>query len=188
MFSFLTLIVAASIASLGIILLSHRINRDPEIIRSPENQPLNIPVVHVVLNHPQAVLPSRATPQSAGLDLTAVEDVILGPGDRALVPTGIVVVIPEGYEGQVRSRSGLALKRGLVVLNAPGTIDSDYRGELGVILHNTSKVTAGVSAGDRVAQLVIAKVDAPILTKTTFEEVSETTRGQGGFGSTGGTK
>lgn len=130
-----------------------------------------------------AIVPKRATEGSAGFDLHATEDVILGPGDRALVQTGVSVELPLGYEGQVRSRSGLAAKRGLIVLNSPGTVDSDYRGEIGVILYNASKVTVGVNAGDRVAQLVICPVAEFEL--VAGEVGTETARGTGGFGSTG---
>lgn len=128
-------------------------------------------------------LPAYATAGAAGMDLLAARDMTLAPGARALVPTGIAVALPEGFEMQVRPRSGLALKHGVTVLNAPGTVDSDYRGEVGVILLNTSDTPFVIARGDRIAQAVFAPV-----TRATFEEVvvlPETTRGTGGFGSTG---
>ena len=129
--------------------------------------------------------PRYETPQSAGMDLPAhlPEAIDLAPGERVLVPTGLRLQIPPGYEGQVRPRSGLALKRGLTVLNAPGTIDADYRGEVGVLLVNLSGEPQRIEPGERVAQLVIAPV-----TRASWEEVEEldeSDRGGGGFGSTG---
>jgi dUTP pyrophosphatase len=127
--------------------------------------------------------PARATAGAAGADLVAAEDVTIPPGGVHAVATGIALAIPEGYEGQVRPRSGLALKHGVTVLNAPGTIDADYRGEVKVILINHGPEPFRVSRGDRIAQLVIAAV-----TPARFERVDvlpETDRGQGGFGSTG---
>lgn len=129
--------------------------------------------------------PRYETPQSAGMDLRAhlPEAVVLAPGRRVLVPTGLRLQIPRGYEGQVRPRSGLALKRGLTVLNAPGTIDADYRGEVGVLLVNLSAEPQRIEPGERIAQLVIAPV-----TRVRWEEVEEldeSERGRGGFGSTG---
>jgi len=131
-------------------------------------------------------LPARATPGSSGYDLcAAVEgDVVMAPGARALVPTGFSIALPEGYEAQVRPRSGLALKHGIVLPNAPGTIDADYRGEIQVILQNTGAEPFTVRRGDRVAQLVVAPVS-----RAAFEEVDRldaTRRGDGGFGHTGG--
>ncbi|NPA32335.1 MAG: dUTP diphosphatase [Aquificae bacterium] len=130
-------------------------------------------------------LPSYATPGSSGLDLRAAveEPVVLKPFSRALIPTGIVLEIPEGYEGQVRPRSGLALKHGITVLNAPGTIDSDYRGEVKVILINLGREEFVVTRGERIAQLVIAPVVRAKLVPS--DELSRTDRGSGGFGSTG---
>jgi len=130
-------------------------------------------------------LPSYATPGSVGLDLcAAVEDgVVLEPGERALIPTGLIIEIPEGYEGQIRPRSGLALKKGITVLNSPGTIDSDYRGEVKVILINLGKEKVEIKRGERIAQLVIAPVVRVDLEET--PDISETLRGGGGFGSTG---
>ncbi|MFT5089593.1 MAG: dUTP pyrophosphatase [Candidatus Latescibacterota bacterium] len=130
-------------------------------------------------------LPAYETAQSAGMDLRAdLEEVIsLAPGQRALVPTGLFIEIPEGYEAQVRPRSGLALKRGLTVLNSPGTIDADYRGEVGVILVNLSQEEQRIEKGDRVAQLLFAPVARAELVEV--EVLGETERGSGGFGSTG---
>lgn len=130
-------------------------------------------------------LPDYETTHSAGLDLRAHldEPLSLAPGARALVPSGLRLEIPAGYEAQVRPRSGLALKRGLTVLNAPGTIDADYRGDVGVILVNLSDTEQRIEPGDRVAQLVFAPV-----TRVCWEEVEqlgESDRGTGGFGSTG---
>ncbi len=130
-------------------------------------------------------LPARSTPGAAGYDLCAAvtEDLIVAPGGRVLVPTGFRIAIPAGYEGQVRPRSGLALKHGIVLPNAPGTIDSDYRGELKVILMNTDEKPFAIRRGERVAQLVIAPVVAADFTEVA--ELSETGRGERGFGHTG---
>jgi dUTP pyrophosphatase len=128
-------------------------------------------------------LPARATEHAAGLDIVAAEDVTLAPGQRRAVATGFAVAIPHGYELQVRPRSGLALKHGITCLNTPGTIDSDYRGEVKVILANLGSEPFEIRRGERIAQLV----PAPVL-HANFDEVSqlsETTRGSGGFGSTG---
>ena len=130
-------------------------------------------------------LPAYQTGGSAGMDVhAAVEDVMnIKPGDRAVVPTGLRLAIPPGYEGQVRARSGLALKEGIILPNAPGTIDSDYRGVVGVILMNLGSRPFAIRRGDRIAQLVICPVG-----RAKFEEVeniSDTGRGDGGFGHTG---
>ena len=128
-------------------------------------------------------LPSYASDGAAGLDVVAAEDLTLAPGQRHAVATGFAIAIPEGYEVQVRPRSGLALKHGITCLNSPGTIDHDYRGEVKVILANLGNEPFPVRRGERIAQLV----PAPVL-KAAFREVeslSETTRGAGGFGSTG---
>jgi dUTP pyrophosphatase len=128
-------------------------------------------------------LPARATDHAAGLDVVAAEDVTLAPGQRHAVATGFAIAIPHGHEVQVRPRSGLALKHGITCLNTPGTIDSDYRGEVKVILANLGAEPFHVRRGERIAQLV----PAPVL-KAEFREVealSETDRGTGGFGSTG---
>jgi len=129
-------------------------------------------------------LPAYATGGAAGMDVVSAEDVTIAPGARHAVATGLAVAIPPGYEIQVRPRSGLALKHGISVPNAPGTIDSDYRGELKVILVNLGNEPFVVARGDRVAQLVLAPV-----TRASWDEVAEleeTQRGAGGFGSTGG--
>ena len=138
-----------------------------------------------VVNKGRHPLPAYETAQSAGMDLRAAleGDLVLAPGDRALVPTGLFLQIPPGYEAQVRPRSGLALKRGLTVLNAPGTIDADYRGEVGVILVNLSAAEQIIAPGDRVAQLLFAPVTRGELIEVAALE--ETARGGGGFGSTG---
>jgi dUTP pyrophosphatase len=139
-----------------------------------------------VLPHGEGLeLPSYATPGAAGCDLRAAvaEPLTLAPGARALVPTGIAVAIPEGHEGQVRMRSGLALRHGLSLLNGPGTIDSDYRGEIGVILANLGAEPVTIERGERIAQLVIAPVAQLRLEKVA--ELPATSRHTGGFGSTG---
>jgi dUTP pyrophosphatase len=130
-------------------------------------------------------LPAYQTPASAGLDLRAALDapLVLEAGGRSLIPTGLRLEIPPGYEGQVRPRSGLALKRGLAVLNAPGTIDADYRGEVGVILINLSREAQRIEPGERIAQLVFAPVARAILIEV--ESLADSERGAGGFGSTG---
>jgi dUTP pyrophosphatase len=129
-------------------------------------------------------LPAYATPGAAGMDVLAAEDVTLAPGARHAVATGLALAIPPGYEVQVRPRSGLALKHGITVPNTPGTIDSDYRGELKVILVNHGGEPFAIARGDRIAQLVLA----PVVTATWREvaELDDTARGAGGFGSTGG--
>lgn len=130
-------------------------------------------------------LPERASPGSAGLDLRAAlaDELRLAPGERALVPTGLVAAIPPGWEGQVRPRSGLALRHGLTLLNTPGTIDSDYRGELQVLVVNLGQEPVTLSRGERIAQLVLAPVAA--LPVVEVEDLDDTDRGPGGFGSTG---
>lgn len=133
--------------------------------------------------HPDAVLPSYAHPGDAGMDVRSVEDLVIPAGGRALVHTGLVAVIPDGYELQVRSRSGLALKSGVAVLNSPGTVDAGYRGEIGVILANFGDGGFVVKKGDRVAQLVAAPVTVAEIFET--DSVDATDRGAGGFGSTG---
>jgi dUTP pyrophosphatase len=138
-----------------------------------------------IINKSKHTLPKYETEQSAGVDLRAniEESIILKPLERTLVKTGLFMALPNGYEAQVRPRSGLAYKNGITVLNSPGTIDADYRGEVGVILVNLSNENFIINDGERIAQLVIAKHEQP-----TFVEVdvlSETERGTGGFGSTG---
>ncbi len=132
-------------------------------------------------------LPASASPGSAGLDLRAAiaegEEIVLHPGARALIPTGLVLEIPPGWEGQVRPRSGLALRHGIGLLNSPGTIDSDYRGEVGVILINLGESPFPIRRGDRIAQLVFARIE-PVEWEES-ETLAETGRGDAGFGSTG---
>jgi dUTP pyrophosphatase len=130
-------------------------------------------------------LPAYETAHAAGMDLAAaVElDVMLQPGERALIPTGLAIAVPEGYEAQVRPRSGLAARSGITVLNSPGTVDADYRGEVKVILANLGAEPFTVSRGMRIAQMVIAPVATAALTEV--DTLPETARGQGGFGSTG---
>lgn len=134
-------------------------------------------------------LPSRHSEQAAGLDLMAAtpegESVILGPGERALIATGFAVELPPGFEGQIRPRSGLALKEGVTVLNAPGTIDSDYRGEMKVLLINLGDKPFVVTRGARIAQLVVSRFEP--ITPCETAELSGTSRGEKGFGSTGWT-
>lgn len=133
--------------------------------------------------HPDAVLPAYAHPSDAGMDLRSVDELTLAPGARALVHTGLVMLLPPQYEAQVRPRSGLALKNGVTVLNTPGTIDSGYRGEVGVVLVNLGADEFCVKKGDKIAQMVIAPVTQPAIVET--DVVGETDRGAGGFGSTG---
>ncbi len=133
--------------------------------------------------HPDALLPAYAHPGDAGLDLSACESAVLQPGERRLVRTGLALELPPGTEGQVRPRSGLALKHGVTLLNAPGTIDEGYRGELGVILINHGHEPFEVRPGMRVAQLVVAPVLRVAVAEA--EAVSGSARGAGGFGSTG---
>ena len=128
-------------------------------------------------------LPEYATPASAGVDLRASDGCVIPPGGRALVPTGLRIALPEDYEAQIRPRSGLALRHGVTLPNSPGTIDADYRGEIGVILMNLGQEPFVVEPGDRIAQMVVAPV-----TRVAWSEVEEldaTERGEGGFGSTG---
>lgn len=132
---------------------------------------------------PRAVLPAYAKPGDAGMDLRAIEALEIPPGEARLARTGLVVEIPPGFEGQVRPRSGLALKHAVTVLNTPGTVDAGYRGEVGVILVNHGRTPFAVAAGDRVAQLVLARFEEAAVTEA--GELSETERGAGGFGSSG---
>lgn len=138
-----------------------------------------------VINKGRQPLPAYATAQSAGMDLRAniPESITLQPLERRLIPTGLHIALPEGYEAQVRPRSGLALKHGITVLNSPGTIDSDYRGELMVLLINLSQDPFTVNDGERIAQLVIARHEQAVL--TAVEVLEETERGTGGYGHTG---
>lgn len=142
---------------------------------------IKIPVV----NRGHQQLPAYATTQSAGMDLRANLDapVTLHPMERRLIPTGLHIALPEGYEAQVRPRSGLALKHGLTVLNAPGTIDADYRGDIGVVLINLSTEDFVINDGERIAQLVIARYEQAEF--QLVEQLDETERGEGGYGHTG---
>ena len=145
--------------------------------------PIPIPVLRVGGRGEPLELPRYQTAGAAGMDLRADEPVDLAPGERRLVPTGIAVAIPPGWEGQVRPRSGLALKLGLGMPNAPGTIDSDYRGEVGVILVNWGQERVQLARGERIAQLVVAPVTRASL--VLVADLPDTGRGGGGFGSTG---
>lgn len=138
-----------------------------------------------LLKHGPKVLPEYATKGSAGLDIMAAihEPISIGPGERILVPSGFKLEIPVEYEVQIRPRSGLAIKHGITVLNSPGTIDSDYRGEIGIILINHSKNKFIINPKDRIAQMVICKVTKMNLVKVSL--LNNTERGSGGFGSTG---
>lgn len=138
-----------------------------------------------IINRSHHSLPQYATPQSAGLDLRAnlENPITLQPLERCLVPTGLFMALPAGYEAQVRPRSGLAIKKGITVLNTPGTIDADYRGEICVILVNLSQEPFVIEDGERIAQMVIARHEQAEW--VTVEELSETERGAGGFGHSG---
>lgn len=141
--------------------------------------------VKVINLNPNNPLPKYETPDSAGMDLRANIDAeyIIEPGERILIPTGLKMAIPSGYECQIRPRSGLALKKGITVLNTPGTIDASYRGEVGVIIINHSNDTFTINPGDRIAQAVFNKVEYVELEEV--DELDETERGEGGFGHTG---
>lgn len=138
-----------------------------------------------VINRSRFDLPRYATPLSAGMDVRANIDeaVVLRPLERAMIPTGLSIELPEGYEMQIRPRSGLAAKHGITVLNSPGTIDADYRGEIRVILVNLSNEEFRIEAGERIAQMVVARHEQVEWELT--EELGESERGEGGFGSTG---
>ncbi|MCB1532562.1 MAG: dUTP diphosphatase [Alphaproteobacteria bacterium] len=153
---------------------------------STSTPPNKLPVALKVLDHASDLkIPAYETVQSAGMDLTAAlsEPVELAPGQRALIPTGLSIALPAGYEAQVRPRSGLALKQGITVLNTPGTIDADYRGEIGVILINLGQESVTIERGMRVAQMVIARHEQ--VEWEISEDLEESERGAGGFGSTG---
>jgi dUTP pyrophosphatase len=139
--------------------------------------------IKIVLCDPRATLPSYETEGASGFDLRSISPMIINSGEIVLVKTGLQMEIPRGYELQIRSRSGLALKNGVHVLNSPGTVDSDYRGEIGVILKNSGNEPFVIGSGDRIAQGVIAEVTQVEFEKV--EQLSETNRGNGGFGSTG---
>ena len=138
-----------------------------------------------IVNKGHQPLPQYATPQSAGMDLRANldESVTLKPLERRLIPTGLHIALPAGYEAQVRPRSGLAMKKGITVLNTPGTIDADYRGEIGVVLINLSQEEFVVNDGERIAQMVIARHENAEFIEV--EVLDETERGEGGYGHTG---
>lgn len=138
-----------------------------------------------VVNRGHQQLPAYATPQSAGMDLRANIEapITLRPMERRLIPTGLHIALLEGYEAQVRPRSGLALKRGITVLNSPGTIDADYRGEVGVLLINLSQEDFVINDGERIAQMVIARHEQADF--VVVEELDQTERGEGGYGHTG---
>lgn len=146
---------------------------------------MKIPIARINVHENNITLPKYATPGSAGMDLFAAlqSDMILKPNDSYLFPTGIKIELPEGYEAQVRPRSGLAINHNIIVLNSPGTIDSDYRGEIKVILKNLGEKDFVVKNGDRIAQLVIASYIR--IEWDEVEKVNETKRGSGGFGHTG---
>lgn len=138
-----------------------------------------------IINRSKHPMPEYATPLSAGMDLRANldEPMVLAPMQRALVPTGLYIALPCGYEAQVRPRSGLAIKKGVTVLNSPGTIDADYRGEVCVILINLSDTPFTITDGERIAQMVIARHET--VEWQSVESLSDTERGEGGFGHTG---
>lgn len=146
---------------------------------------MNSVVVEIKYLREGAAAPAYMTEHAAGMDLfAATEDTLrLAPGQRALVPTGIALAIPVGYEAQVRPRSGLALKKGVTLVNSPGTIDADYRGEIGVIVINHGAEEVSIVSGDRIAQLVVAPVCRAVLQQV--EELDQTVRADGGFGHTG---
>jgi dUTP pyrophosphatase len=134
-------------------------------------------------NNPDLPLPAYETAQAAGMDLRAAEDAVLQPGARQMIATGLAIALPEGFEAQVRPRSGLAAKHGITCLNSPGTVDADYRGELKVILINLGQEPFVLKRGDRIAQMVIAPVTRANLIES--DALDDTARGAGGFGSTG---
>jgi len=144
---------------------------------------VTVKVTRVGHRGPPLELPRYETPGSAGMDLRADEPFTLAPGERRLVSTGLALEIPPGHEGQVRPRSGLAVKHGIAIVNAPGTIDSDYRGEVKVVLVNLGREPVPFARGDRIAQLVVAPVVRARI--ELVEDLSNTDRGAGGFGSTG---
>lgn len=142
--------------------------------------------IHInILNRSANPIPAYATPGSAGMDIRANLDeaVTLQPLERRLIPTGLFIELPEGYEAQIRPRSGMAIKQGITCLNSPGTVDADYRGELKIILINLSDTIQVINHSDRIAQMIIAKTEKAELIQV--EELNETARGEGGFGHTG---
>ncbi len=138
-----------------------------------------------IINRSHHALPSYSTPLSAGMDIRANLDtpITLQPGERKLIPTGLFIALPEGYEAQIRPRSGLAIKHGITVLNSPGTIDADYRGEIGIIIINHSDKAFVIEDGERVGQMVVARYERVAWEET--DTLDETERGAGGFGHTG---
>lgn len=138
-----------------------------------------------IINRSHHNLPSYSTPLSAGMDIRANLDapITLQPGERRLIPTGLFIALPEGYEAQIRPRSGLAIKHGITVLNSPGTIDADYRGEIGIIIINHSDKAFVIEDGERVGQMVVARYERVAWNET--DTLDETERGAGGFGHTG---
>ncbi|MDO9407045.1 dUTP diphosphatase [Patulibacter sp.] len=146
--------------------------------------PPAVPPLAVRRLRPDATLPVRQHPGDAGLDLCCVDPVVLGPGERALVPTGIAIAVPDGYAGVVTPRSGLAVRHGLTLVNTPGVVDAGYRGELRVLLLNTDReATFEAAAGERIAQLLLVPVALPGVVEV--DALDDTPRGVGGFGSTG---
>jgi dUTP pyrophosphatase len=160
--------------------------RDRDTAPRGSGEALAVPIQRLPHN-PDLPVPERATPGSAGFDLRAClgEPLVLAPGGRALVPTGFAIAIPGGHEGQVRPRSGLALRSGLTLLNSPGTIDSDYRGEICVVAVNHGQEPVTISHGDRIAQLVIAPIAAGRARMVSTDRLPSTARGEGGFGHSG---
>ena len=130
-------------------------------------------------------LPSYATDGSAGMDMRAavMEEITLQPGERVLIPTGLAIALPSGYEAQIRPRSGLAIKNGIILVNSPGTIDSDYRGEIKIILYNSGREPFKINRGDRIAQMIISRYERARL--SVVESLPDSERGTGGFGHTG---
>jgi dUTP pyrophosphatase len=169
--------------------LARALSRVGPIERAPEDEGdshgifVKTPTVKFQKIHPDAKIPTRGTDRAAGMDLYALESVCLQPGKWNAVTTGLNIELPAGYEGQVRPRSGLAAKYGVTVLNSPGTIDDDYRGELKVVLINHAELPYRIMAGDRIGQLVVKRVE--LLEPEEVAELSDTARGSKGFGSTG---
>jgi len=143
------------------------------------------PEIQIKKLHPDAVVPRYMTELAAGMDIQALnaEPIVLKPGERCLVPTGLAMAIPPGFEVQVRPRSGLAIRHGIALVNSPGTIDADYRGEIRIIMINLGSESFTIQSGDRIAQLVVAPVCQAVLKEV--EDLTETARGSGGFGHTG---
>jgi dUTP pyrophosphatase len=159
------------------------VKKEEPVVKKEEPKVASNNLVVQIQVEGEGVVPTKATVGSAGYDVRASERILIYAGMAKLVKTGIKVSIPDGYEAQVRSRSGMSLKNNVIVLNAPGTIDSDYRGEVGVILMNVGKNDYQVEAGEKIAQLVFAKVETVDFKLATVE--NDTDRGEGGFGSTG---